>query len=266
MGGTIHFDGLWPDWDRFDPSRRSLSYMRLQLWRRGFRSRERLAEGLDLALHHLMIEVGIGDEAIPTDKRDWRRILDRAVYRAMRELCSRGSAGVDIDSLPGCLPTNGGAEHADRINSLSRAVAALPVCKQLLLYLKLADAYLPDWESRGIVWTTEEREYLLSKHPDRSIEDVMAEFRSRVAATAQRHQGKVPSAVIAWLLGRASADAVDTAFREIKQQLRNAAPPGAASVSNPRDLLAGPPHATFGSKSTPFHRASRSYDAVRRAA
>ena len=39
--------------------------------------------------------------------------------------------------------------------------------------------------------------------------------------------------MIAWLLGRASADAVDTAFREIKQQLRNAAPPGAASVSNP---------------------------------
>ena len=160
MGGTIHFNGLWPDWDGFDPSRRSLSYMRLQLWRRGFRGRERLAEGLDLALHHLMIEVGIGDEAIPTDKRDWRdwrRILDRAVYRAMRELCSCGSAGVDIDSLAGCLPTNRGAEHADRINSLSRAVAALPVCKRLLLYLKLADAYLPDWESRGIVWTTEEK-------------------------------------------------------------------------------------------------------------
>jgi len=266
MGGTIHFDGLGPDRDGFDPSMRSLSYMRLQLWRRGFRGRARLAEGLDLALHHVMIEVGVGPESMPTDMRDWRRILDRAVYRAMRELCSCGSAELDIDSLSGCLPADGGTEQADRVNSLSRAVAALPVSKRLLLYLKLADSYVPNWESRGIVWTAEERDYLLSKHPDRSIEEIMAEFRSRVAATDQRHQGKVPSAVIAWLMGRASADAVDTAYRELKQQLRNAAPPGAAAVSNARDLPTLPPGTMSGSRSYLFHRGSRSSDAVRRAA
>ena len=77
--------GLSRDWCRaLGVSDAFQSYLRSQLCRRGLRHPERLAEGLDLAVHLFAADRWMCLAAPPTDPRGWRAMLDRAVHQALR--------------------------------------------------------------------------------------------------------------------------------------------------------------------------------------
>ncbi len=232
MGGSIP-DRLAKVWsNELGVGATFLPYLRRQLWKRGLRHPFRLHEAMEIAVQQFAIEFRKHEGDLPTEWRAWRVLLDRVVYQAMRELRPCGSLAVDLDLLKGSDDELGQAAARERARKLIEQVERLPVALRLVAKLKLADVFLPAWAVPGVPWESDEAAYLLKQHPGHSLEQLNAELHSRRQSTAHRHRGKIPSKVIAWLLGRASADAVDTAFREIKQQLRNAAPPGAAGVSN----------------------------------
>jgi hypothetical protein len=216
-------------------------YLRRQLYRRGFRTRARLDEALTVAAQRLAVELLCRDSD-PVGWQDWRRLLDRAVHQAKCELRSCGTVTVDLDILADSDDEFGRQTALEWALEVADLVERLPVPQRLVVKLKLADWFCPAWEVEYVSWTSDEVDHLLAIHPDRSLEDLNAEFRARLESTVRRHRGKVPSAVMAWLLGRASADAVDTAFLEIKEQLRNAAPEGAAGVSKVVEPTRSPRH------------------------
>ena len=79
----------------FSPRTECRSYLRNQLFRRGFRNAGRLAEGLEIALQLLAIELW-KNSAPRGDRRAWRSLLDRVAYQTMREL--RPTAPRSLDS------------------------------------------------------------------------------------------------------------------------------------------------------------------------
>src|SRR5437867_3307087 len=92
-------DGLWRDCCReLGVSQEFQWYLRRQLSRRGFPSGARRDEALWVALGRLAEEL-LEQAAAPVDRRGWRRVVDRAVYQAERELRSCGSAVIELDHL-----------------------------------------------------------------------------------------------------------------------------------------------------------------------
>jgi hypothetical protein len=222
----------WSGWCR-DPSLGASfrKYLRRQLYRRGFRSWARLDEAQEVALQHLATDLLL-QEAAPLGWCGWRRVLDRAVYQAERELrpCGSGFTVLDCLPVPARNPSDSDVDDREQTPSVIDCVERLPAPKRLIAKLKWADVFFPAGE---VTWRSDEASYLVTLHDGRPLEELNAEFHQRLARTSRRRQlSRIPSTVIAWLLRRASGDAVDTAFRAIKMQLRNAAPPGAARVSN----------------------------------
>ncbi len=207
-------------------------YLRRQLRRKGLRHPWRLQEGLEVALQHLE-DLRLDGDALPTDWIATRTLLDRAIYRTIRELRPCGGIVEDLDLLTVADDDGDRSSAQEWGRELIERVKRLPVAQRLIAKLKWADIFFPVDEDIDVAWESDEAEFLRRAHPGRTLDDLTAEFRERVRSTARRQRGKVPSAVIAWLVGRAGADAVDTAFREIKNQLSRAAPPGAAVVSKP---------------------------------
>jgi len=201
------------------------------LWLRGFRGRDRLAEAAELAKHLLEVCTWRAGGPLPEDWKALRPVLDSVVYLVERELMprgpikGRGRRPSICDSILDWL-----AEEELRHLAVA-AVERLAVPQRLVCKLKHADAFYSRWEDGDLALRPDEMAHLLQVHRGRTLGGLMAEFRARVAAIAVRQKGKVPSEVMAWLLGRATGDAVDAAYRAIRQQLRNAAPPGAVFVS-----------------------------------
>jgi hypothetical protein len=232
--------------NRMNAMRNPRDYMRTLLWLRGFRGRDRLAEAMELALHLLSVHVwGIG-APLPEDWRRLRPVLDHVVYLVVRELRQsrvvRFDGGWPPEDADGLDDQAGGEELACWA---IEAVERLEPRWRLVCKLKHAGLFYPAWEGGRVAWRRDEAEYLIGRHRGRSLTTLMEEFRSRVAAVKVRQRGKVPAAVIAWLLGRGSADAVDNAYRTIMGQLRNAAPAGADFVSNLANAIS-----SHGSEST----------------
>lgn len=203
------------------------SYVQRQLWRKGLRHPARLAEGVDVALHLFAIEAWRRSEP-PADWRGWRALLDRAVYQAMSELRPCATASVDLDSVSAPRAEGRADPDCDRGRALCDRVERLPVPQRLVVKLKVASVFLPKLPDVPVGWRADEVVFLLRLHRGRLLADLEAEFHERLVGQRIRFRGKVPAPVIAWLLGRASGPAVDSAFLEIKAQLRRPAPPGPA--------------------------------------
>jgi hypothetical protein len=217
-----------------------MEYMRKLLWRRGFRGRSRLAEAEEMALHLLTLAVWRNGGRLPEDWRVLRPLLDKIVYRVERELKQAPAIVLGrrrsrrFDDILDLLVDK-------ELTSLAIAmVERLAVRKRLICKLKHADAFYPRWAEGELGLRPDEKKYVRSIHGGRSLKKVMEEFRDRLTAVAVCQEGKVPSEVIAWLLGRRSADAVDTAYQGIKRWMRNAAPPGAVFVLRPCALGSWP--------------------------
>ena len=214
------------------------NYMIGRLRNRGLKHPSRLVEGLEVAMQELAVQL-LPDGRVPTDdQRACWATLDRAVHRALKEVRPRATFALNIEFLADLAEGRKNAvdtEVADaaraHIDALEREVGRLPVAKRVLAKLKLACAFYPGWEWGEVSWEDDEVGYLLSLHPGRTLAEVSREFHVRVQAEPNRQHERVPSKVIAWLLKRASADAVDSAFYVINKRLNNAAPAGAAVVS-----------------------------------
>ncbi len=213
-------------------------YMIWVLWNRGLRNSNRLVEGLEVAIQKLAMQLLPEGRTLPEDPRACRRVLDHAVYEALKELRPCGLDLIELEFV-GTLVKDRRREAADdrdlaargRGVALRRAVEQLPAPNRLLAKLKFAGVFFPAWETDDLFWDADEVEFLLSLHGGRTLAEVNQEFRVRVQQEPNRQRERVPSAVIAWLLKRSSADAVDSAFYVINRQLKNVAPPGAAFVS-----------------------------------
>ncbi len=214
-------------------------YMLRLLWRRGLRHRDRLLEGYDIAVQELALLLVPLRGVLPGHPVARRVLLDAAVYLAVKELASCGLQAVDIELLPAVVESHSaladdGARAAvqARGEALAQAINRLPAGRRAVTKLKLAGVYFPWWEAGEIWWDRDEEAYVLSKHDGLTISEVMKKFHALVQAAKHRQRQRVPSTAIAWLLGRGSSDAVDSAFYTINKQLKEAAPPGAALISN----------------------------------
>ncbi len=211
--------------------RNPIEYMRALLWRRGFRGRQRLAEAVERAKQLFEERMWLVNGPLPADWPTLRPVLDAIVYAVECELMPRkpikrrGWRPSGYYSILDLL-----AEEELRRLAVA-AVEQLAAPQRLVCKLKHADVFYGRWEDGELAFRPDEAEHVLEVHPGRSLTDVMTEFRARLLTIAVRQNGKAPSKVIAWLLGRASPDAVDKAYEEIKQRLRNTAPPGAGFVS-----------------------------------
>ncbi len=208
-------------------------YLRRQLRRRGLRHTGRLAEGLELALHLFSIEAW-QTLAHQEDRRAWRSLLDRIVHQALRELRPTAPRSLDGKDMAG-QPE---ARYSEGVNLL-KAIERLPVPLRLVAKLKFAEVFYPRLRDGPPDWTWDEAEYLQELHPATALDELNAILLTRLAQHRRSRAAKVPSEVIAWLLRRASANAVDVAFRELKARCRHEAhgdghPPSPASHS-PRE-------------------------------
>jgi len=194
------------------------AYLTNQLRRRGVRHPARLAEALERAEQFVALEFWSSGGA-PVDWSTRRAVLDRGVYRAIRELAPVGLA-LSSAELPAAPEP---AEPSQRVlegRALFDRIEALPVGKRLVVKLKLAGLFLPELPDRPPRWRDDEAVYLLKRHPEQTLESIHAALRDRISQGRTIYNGRVPAVVIAWLLGRRGGPAVDTAFKEIREALR----------------------------------------------
>jgi hypothetical protein len=139
-----------------------------------------------------------------------RRLLDRAVYLATREL---GSATLPLKGDEPVPPSR----RKPSVSAL-QCLDALPPGERLLLRLKQAWYYYPQLPD-SVHWEWDEAAYLTILHPERSVEAVTTEFLTRLCRKGGPVR-RVPAEVIAWLLRRKSANAVDQAYRTLRHSLQ----------------------------------------------
>lgn len=199
-----------------------LAYIVRQLCRRGMRHSSRLTDAVEVAIQNWTVEVvRIGSTTVSYEVTTWRPLADRAVYQTLRELRPLGRG---LDGWAGQIAERNASRHervAESFQVVSDLIETLPTEHRLIVKLKMSDVFLPGLLEGQIVWQADEAEFLLSCHPGIGLASLKVELLARLRGK-RLYGGKVPSAVIAWLLGRAGGNAVDTAYLEIKHQLRSA--------------------------------------------
>ncbi len=153
------------------------------------------------------------EEGSPADWPAGQRLLDGAVYRAAKE----------VRPLAGPLPPEDllldRRRDSEQLPAWWLALEQLPAEQRLLWRLKQAAYYYPQLPER-VTWDSDEAQILAKVHPGREPEDITREFLSRLRQYGRQDWRTVPAAVIAWLLGRASTDAVNQAYSKLLRQLR----------------------------------------------
>lgn len=204
------------------------AYLASLLHRRGLRHPVRVAEALELAEQLVVIEVWTRG-GLPDEWHAVRSLLDRGVYRALRELAPSGVSLARPDRIVAGGPSYSGGGG----RGVEARIEDLPVARRLVAKLKCAGLLLPELPERSPRWRDDEAAYLLGRHPGRTLADLNAELCERLRRGRPRYRGRVPARVIAWLLGRPGPAAVDTAWNAIKHDLRRPGPPGRPEVFAP---------------------------------
>lgn len=151
------------------------------------------------------------EQGPPRDRTALRRLLDRAVYLATKEL---GRATRPLMETAVQAP----AVRDGALVKVLRQLDALPTAERLLWRLKQAWYYYPALPDQ-VNWEPDEAAYLAALHPEQTLAQVTAQFLSWLSRRADKRRG-VPAEVIAWLLRRKTANAVDQAYRTLCRSLR----------------------------------------------
>lgn len=197
---------------------RHAGYLIWQMRRRKLGWHWNRRERLEIAGQILAEEVL--NQGPPNVPRQRRKLLDRVVYRACRELESPHHQFVAGFDLPQIDQSEDAWLSREPLCSLIREeVQALPPGARLIVKLKWLDIFFRGGRLRWSQLGDDERDLLLHLHAGQSLLALAREHRRRMKLSrAQR--GRTPSTVICWLLAMPTSGAVDQALHAAHRRLR----------------------------------------------